>query len=160
MCTSTVALSWLMLMVWWKSIDPGGWKPVTVPHQFLPGSSDLASRRDTGYQAAATQGERVRRHVEQHLGQRPDPGRQAVAVRAQGLFDRRLGERTGRRGQQKLTAACTQMVEGETQRDTGGRIRQTPGRAARVPQGQALPYLQEQHACAPGPGWRWTLTAR
>ena len=37
MCTSTVALSWLMWIVWWKSSDPGGWNPVTVPHQSFPG---------------------------------------------------------------------------------------------------------------------------
>jgi hypothetical protein len=26
---------------WWKSSDPGGWRPVTVPYQSFPGSSGL-----------------------------------------------------------------------------------------------------------------------
>jgi hypothetical protein len=30
-------------MACWKSTEPGGWKPVTVPHQSLPGSAGLPS---------------------------------------------------------------------------------------------------------------------
>ena len=34
---------WVTAVVWWKSSDPGGWNPVTVPHQSLPGSSGFPS---------------------------------------------------------------------------------------------------------------------
>ena len=43
MRTSTVAASCLTGIVWWKSTEPGGWNPVTVPHQSLPGSFGFPS---------------------------------------------------------------------------------------------------------------------